>query len=205
MAFQFQEHGFPPLLPLLRTLRFTEDHFNPNSPVVLSPWPSLVPSLRACLIWTFGFGDGVRFSERPSDILTGFIQSGWAVEHRGQKYHRGRLSQAIREEIETILEGELADPRIGLASVSAVLMAQDARSARVMVTVAGDEAEALRTLEGLTAAKNYVRHELAERLRLRRPPELYFQIDRADELESRVDELLTRAKKRRRKDAEPKA
>jgi ribosome-binding factor A len=48
-----------------------------------------------------------------------------------------------------------------------VLMAQDARSARVMVTVAGDEAEAERTLEGLTAARNYVRHELAERLRLR--------------------------------------
>ena len=121
------------------------------------------------------------------------------MEHRGRKYHRGRLSEAIREEIETILEGELGDPRIGLASVSAVLMAQDARSAHIMVTVAGDEAEAERTLEGLNAAKNYVRHELAERLRLRRPPELYFQIDRADELESRVDELLGRAKKRRRK------
>jgi ribosome-binding factor A len=125
------------------------------------------------------------------------------VEHRGQKYHRGRLSAAIREEIETILEGELADPRIGLASVSAVLMAQDARSARVMVTVAGDETDAKRTLEGLTAARNYVRHELAERLRLRRPPELYFQIDRADVQESRVTELLTREKKRRRKTADP--
>jgi len=125
------------------------------------------------------------------------------VEHRGQKYHRGRLSQAIREEIETILEGELGDPRIGLASVSSVVMAQDARSARVMVSVAGDEAEAERTLEGLAAAKNYVRHELAERLRLRRPPELYFQVDRADQLESRVDELLGRAKKRARKKTEP--
>jgi ribosome-binding factor A len=72
-----------------------------------------------------------------------------------------------------------------------------------MVSVAGDEAEAERTLEGLTAAKNFVRHELAERLHLRRPPELYFQIDRADELESRVDELLGRAKKRRRKNPEP--
>ena len=125
------------------------------------------------------------------------------MEHRGQKYHRGRLSQAIREEIETILEGELADPRIGLASVSAVLMAQDARSARVMVTVAGDDAEAERTLEGLSAARNYVRHELAERLRLRKPPELYFQIDRADQMESRVEELLNRAKKRARKRVEP--
>ena len=125
------------------------------------------------------------------------------MEHRGQKYHRGRLSEAIREEIETIIEGVLGDPRIGLASVSTVLIAQDARSARVMVTVAGDEAEAERTLEGLTAARNYVRHELAERLRLRKPPELYFQIDRADQLESRVDELLSREKKRKRKSAEP--
>jgi ribosome-binding factor A len=82
-------------------------------------------------------------------------------------------------------------------------MAQDARSARVMVTVAGDEAEAERTLEGLAAAKNYVRHELAERLRLPRPPELYFQVDRADQLQSRVDELLGRAKKRARKKPEP--
>lgn len=131
-----------------------------------------------------------------------FSIRGVPLEHRGQKYHRGRLSQAIREEIETILEGELGDPRIGLASVSSVLMADDARSARVMVSVAGDEAEAERTLEGLAAARNYVRHELAERLHLRRPPELYFHIDRSDALESRVDELLGRAKKRRRKNAE---
>ncbi|MGA8540530.1 MAG: 30S ribosome-binding factor RbfA [Terriglobales bacterium] len=123
------------------------------------------------------------------------------MEHRGQKYHRGRLSAAIREEIETILEGELGDPRIGLASVSSVVMAEDARSARVMVSVAGDEAEAERTLEGLAAARNYVRHELAERLRLRRPPELYFQVDRSDQLEGRVEQLLERAKKRQRKDA----
>ena len=126
------------------------------------------------------------------------------MEHRGQKYHRGRLSQAIREEIETILEGELGDPRIGLASVSAVVMAEDARSARVLVSVAGDETEAERTLEGLAAARNFVRHALAERLSLRRPPELYFQIDRADQLESRVEELLGRAKKRARKQADKK-
>jgi ribosome-binding factor A len=122
------------------------------------------------------------------------------MERRGQKYHRDRLSAVIREEIETILEGELRDPRIGLASVSEVQMAGDARSARVLVEVAGDDAEAERTLEGLDAAKNYVRHELAERLRLRRPPELFFQVDRSQQLENRVEELLSRAKKRRKKE-----
>ncbi len=120
------------------------------------------------------------------------------MERRGQKHHRARLSEALREEIETILEGELGDPRIGLVSVSAVEMADDARSARVLVAVAGDDEEAGRTLEGLEAAKNFVRHELAERLRLRRPPELFFQLDRSQQLESRVEELLARAKKRKK-------
>jgi ribosome-binding factor A len=121
------------------------------------------------------------------------------MENRGQKYHRERLSEAIREEIETILEGELGDPRIGLVSVSGILMAEDSRSARVLVSVQGDDTEAERSLEGLDAAKNFIRHELAERLHLRRPPELYFQVDNTQHLESRVEELLKRAEKRRRK------
>ncbi len=121
------------------------------------------------------------------------------MERRGLKHHRDRLSQALREEIETILEGELADPRIGLATVSGVHLAEDGRSAHVQVAVTGDDAEAARTLEGLNAAKNFVRHELADRLRLRRAPELYFQVDRSGQLEGRVEELLARAKKRNKK------
>src|SRR3977135_3074114 len=124
------------------------------------------------------------------------------MEPRAQKYRRDRLAEALREEIETILEGELGDPRIGLVSVSAVLMADDSRSARGVVSVGGSEDEAERSLVGLDAAKNYVRHELAERLRLRRPPELIFQVDRAHKAEGRVEELLGRAKKRSRKKAE---
>ena len=122
------------------------------------------------------------------------------MEHRGWKHHRERLSEAIREEIETILEGELADPRIGLVNVSGVELAQDGRSARVFVNVEGDDAEADRSLEGLEAAKNYIRRELAERLRLRRSPELFFHLDRSQQLESRVEELLERERKRRPKE-----
>jgi ribosome-binding factor A len=121
------------------------------------------------------------------------------MEHRGRRHHRERLSEALREEIETILEGELGDPRIGLASVTGLQLSEDGKSAHVMVAVSGDDAEADRTLQGLNAAKNFVRHELAERLRLRRAPELFFQIDRSEQLESRVDELLERAKKRNKR------
>ncbi len=119
------------------------------------------------------------------------------MERRGEKYHRERMGEALREEIETIVEGELGDPRIGLVSVSSVLMAEDSRSARVYVTVEGDEEEAKDSLEGLTAAVGYIRREVAQRLRLRRPPELYFQLDRSQQYGARIDELLGRTKKRK--------
>jgi ribosome-binding factor A len=120
------------------------------------------------------------------------------VEKRGAKYHRERLGEALREEIETIVEGELGDPRIGLVSVSSVVLGSDSRSARIFVVVQGDDEEAERTLEGLTAAVGFIRREVAERLQLRRAPELHFQLDRSQTYGARIDELLTRNKKRSR-------
>ena len=118
------------------------------------------------------------------------------MEKRAVKYHRGRLGEALREELETLVEGELSDPRIGLVRVTAVHLADDGRSAQVLVDADGDDAEADRSIEGLQAAKAYIRHELVERLRLRRAPELYFRLDRAEREKARVEQLLERAKKR---------
>src|SRR5579884_2091145 len=111
-------------------------------------------------------------------------------ENRGQQHHRERLAEALREEIEIIIEGELADPRIGLVNVSEVQLAPDSRSARIFVVVQGDDEEANRTLEGLRAAAGFIRIELTERLQLRRAPELFFQVDRSHEYQARIMELL---------------
>jgi ribosome-binding factor A len=126
----------------------------------------------------------------------GFTPRRNTVERRGQKYHRERLGEALREEVATLLEGELGDPRIGLVSVSRVELAEDARSARVFVVVGGSEEEAERTLEGLASAVGFIRHAIADRLHLRRAPELFFQLDRSPVYEARINELLNRVKKR---------
>ncbi len=118
------------------------------------------------------------------------------MEKRGLKHHRGRVGEALREEIETLVEGELADPRIGLVSVTAVHIADDGRSAEVWINVEGDDTDADQSIEGLEAAREYIRHELVERLRIRRAPELYFRLDRAEQDKARVEELLARAAKR---------
>ena len=127
------------------------------------------------------------------------------MERRGQKYHRERLSEALREEIETILEGELSDPRIGLVNVSEVHLAEDSKSAKVLVVVEGDDLEAAETMEGLKAATGYIRRELAERLHLRRAPELLFVLDRSQQYEARIEELLSRTKKRGAPDSKRRA
>lgn len=110
------------------------------------------------------------------------------------------MAEALREEIETILEGELADPRIGLVNVTEVHLAPDSRSAHIFVVVQGDDddEEADRTLEGLKAAAGFIRNELTERLQLRRAPELFFQVDRSQQYQARITELLNRTKKRQK-------
>ena len=121
------------------------------------------------------------------------------MEKRQYEHHLGRLAEALREEISAMVEGELADPRIGLATVTEVTLAPDSRAAHVLVAVAGDEKEAQETLKGLTAAVGYIRHELADRLRLRHAPELYFRLDKSETYETRIDQLLKRVGKQRNK------
>ena len=119
-------------------------------------------------------------------------------EQRGKQHHLKRLSEALKDEIGALLEGELGDPRIGLCNVTEVLLAPDGKSARVFIQVAGDDEEATKTLKAIEAAKGYIRHELLERLGVRHVPELNFILDRSQEIGARIDELLGRTKKRKK-------
>ena len=121
------------------------------------------------------------------------------VENRSRKHHQERLGEALHHEIATIVEGELADPRITPASVADVQLAPDGKAAHVRIAVAGDAEAAARAMEGLLSAKNHIRHEMAERLGLRHPPELVFTLDRSAQIETRIDELLQRVQRRDRK------
>ena len=119
------------------------------------------------------------------------------MERRQYEHHLGRLAEALREEISAMVEGELADPRVGLATVTDVTLAPDGKSAHVLVAGVGDEKEAEQSIKGLAAATGFIRHEVADRLRLRQAPELYFRLDKSEQYESRIDELLKRIEKRR--------
>lgn len=117
-------------------------------------------------------------------------------EHRAREHHRNRVQETLREEIGVIIDGELSDPRIGSAVVTEVALEPGGKSGHVYIAVNGDTAEEDRTLEGLMAARGYIRSELLERLGVRHLPELSFHIDRSEKINARMDSLLTRMKKR---------
>ena len=53
----------------------------------------------------------------------------------------------------------------------------------------------------MTAARGFIRHELLERMGVRRFPELSFEIDKSKHLKLRIDELLGRNRKTQKADA----
>jgi ribosome-binding factor A len=106
------------------------------------------------------------------------------------------VAEEIRHEMSAMVAGELKDPRIaGLVTITEVRVSPDLRHARIFVSVLGSEAERASTLEGLQAAGGFIRHELAERLQMRRSPELQFVLDQAGETGERIEQLLRQAKR----------
>lgn len=119
-------------------------------------------------------------------------------EHRARQYHRDRVAGTLREEIGAMIEGELSDPRISFAYVTQVLLNPGGKSAEIYVAVDGGEKEESDTLEGLMAARGYIRHELLERMGVKHVPDLTFHIDRSEKMKARIDDLLGRQRKRRK-------
>ena len=126
-------------------------------------------------------------------------------EHRARKHHQDRVAETLREEIGAMIEGELSDPRIAFCYVTEVVLNPGGKSARVYVAVDNavpDIAKAeVDTVAGLEAAKGYIKFELKERMGVRHVPDLSFQIDRSAKMETRMDDLLGRVKKRNEKNA----
>ena len=105
-----------------------------------------------------------------------------------------RVNALLQRELGTIISEELNDPRIGFTTVTAVECTSDLRTARVHVSVLGDDEQIATTMKAIEEAKPYLRHELGSRIDLRFVPELTFLSDRSAERSARISTLLRKAK-----------
>jgi ribosome-binding factor A len=101
-----------------------------------------------------------------------------------------RVDQLLREEIGVIIARDVADPRIGFATITRVETASDLRHAKVWVSVIGQPAERTATIAALGRAMPFIRHELGKSLRIRRIPDLHVHLDDTAERGTRVLQLL---------------
>ena len=76
-----------------------------------------------------------------------------------------RVNEAVKEVLSTHIAGDLRDPRVGFVTVTSVETSPDLRSARVYVSVLGDEDERARTLAGLEASHGFLQSQVADELR----------------------------------------
>lgn len=101
-----------------------------------------------------------------------------------------RVDELLRQEIGSIVARDVADPRVGFATITKVETTPDLRHAKVWVSVIGQPTERRATVAALGRAMPFVRHELGKTLRIKRIPDLHVHLDDTAERGTRVLQLL---------------
>ena len=90
-----------------------------------------------------------------------------------------RIEELFREELNSLLDSEISDPRLEGARVTAVELSSDGSRARIWFAhVGADESVGVRDVEAaFERASGFLRSRLCEALALKRMPELRFRHD----------------------------
>jgi ribosome-binding factor A len=110
-----------------------------------------------------------------------------------------RVSTGLREELDELINYELTDPRVGDAAVAEVHVSPDFRRAHVRLLLRGTAEEQAATLEAINHAKQFLRHQLAERLQLFHTPDLQFEAALPAALGAKASQVLKRIRRGRPK------
>jgi ribosome-binding factor A len=114
--------------------------------------------------------------------------------------HRNeRVAENMREELEELISYELSDPRVGSTSVTEVVISPDFRRALVRLALSGSVPEQNATLEALNHAKQFLKHQLSDRLQLHHMPDLHFEAALPAELAAKAAQVLKRIQRGRPK------
>ncbi len=104
---------------------------------------------------------------------------------------RQRVAEQIRQELSSIIQHDIRDPRKGWVTVTRVEMSSDLCYARVFISILGDEEAQQASWAVLERAVAYMRGELGRRIRrLRQIPELQLKHDDSLEHSQRVMDIL---------------
>lgn len=101
-----------------------------------------------------------------------------------------QVSNLIKQELGSLLQREIQDPRIGFITLTHVEVSPDMRSAKVYFSVLGDPEDLQQSLTALESAAGFLRRELGRRITIRHVPRLEFILDRSVEHSQHIFDLL---------------
>jgi len=106
-----------------------------------------------------------------------------------------RINEQLREEISTLLTRQIKDPRLNaVISITRVVSSGDLRSARVYISVMGNQETRDAALAGMQSAASYLRRELRNRINMKHTPFLSYQLDDSLEEADQVLRLMNKVK-----------
>lgn len=88
-----------------------------------------------------------------------------------------RVAAAVRQVVSSVVLFELRDPRVQGVTVLRAEVAEDLRTAKVFVSVMGDETEQRLAMHGLNSARGFIQSKIADELQMRLTPVLSFVLD----------------------------
>jgi ribosome-binding factor A len=101
-----------------------------------------------------------------------------------------KVGEQIRIELSQLLARDVHDPGIGFITLTKVAVTPDLQLARVYYTTLGDEKAQQDTAKALHRASPFLRRQIAQRVRLRRVPEIEFFYDKSVAQHDRVERIL---------------
>ncbi|THB63252.1 MAG: 30S ribosome-binding factor RbfA [Gammaproteobacteria bacterium] len=105
-----------------------------------------------------------------------------------------RVADQLQRDLSDLIRNEVKDPRLGMITVSEVIVSKDLAYAKVYISELGADIEKNReSVDILNGAAGFLRRELGFRLRLRLTPALTFVHDDSFEKASALDGLISQA------------
>lgn len=101
-----------------------------------------------------------------------------------------RLESLIKERVATVLQRDMADPRLGLVTITRVKLDRELSSCKIYWSVLGDAKQRRLNERTLHHAAGFVRREIAAVLHTRNVPYVTFVYDESVSGALRIDAIL---------------
>lgn len=111
-----------------------------------------------------------------------------------------RMAEQLRRELAEIVRDEIKDPRLGFVSFTEVRMSRDLSHAVIYCSIFNSERQQ-EAIDVLNRAVGFIRKEIGSRIRARIVPTLKFVIDESVTRGEAMDDLISEAMNRDKKNS----